>query len=76
VGVSKPVTYQGSSDDLDSLLYIIRQNKMAVSTSKHQGNTESSFVTTLNQLADLRDRGVLTQEEFEEKKRKILQDSE
>jgi len=34
------------------------------------------FVETIRRLAQLRDEGILTQEEFEERKRKILRDSD
>jgi len=41
-----------------------------------KGTKDTDFTETIRKLAELRDEGILTQEEFEEKKNKILQDSE
>jgi len=75
VGVTKPRTFKGSRDNLDSLLQIIRQKQPA---ETFIGETEAKvvdFTETIRKLAELRDDGIITQEEFEQKKSQLLRDS-
>jgi hypothetical protein len=74
VGLLKPIPYHGDRDDLDSLLYLVRQNKVSVAASQQKENVENRAVNLIKQLAELRDKGVLTQEEFEQKKGQVLRD--
>ncbi len=76
VGVPKPIKYKGSRQDLDSLLKIIRQKRVAEHTAGQKETKDSNFVETIRKLAELRDEGIITQEEFEKKKSKILRDSD
>ena len=76
VGVSKPIKYKGSRQDLDSLLKIIREKRAAENTASQRETKEGNFVDTIRKLAELRDEGIITQEEFEEKKSKILRNSD
>jgi hypothetical protein len=74
VGVGE-VPYKGSGDELDSLLQIVRKKRLAEPAISQKETRNIDFVDTIKRLAQLRDEGVLTQEEFEEKKSKILKDS-
>ena len=74
VGLRMSINYRGNRERLDSLLYFVRQNKMLESPSRQKENVEVSAVVILKQLAELRDKGILTPEEFEEKKKRILRD--
>jgi hypothetical protein len=72
VGVPNPVKFEGSRQELDSLLQVIRQRRIAKPVV---GETETQVVDiaeTIRKLAELRDEGILTQEEFEQKKKKLL----
>lgn len=76
VGVSQPVKFSGSRQDLDSLLRIIREKRTATaSISKTERSPSADVADTIRKLAELRDEGILTQEEFEEKKTRLLQNS-
>jgi len=75
VGVKEPIKYPGQRDELDSLLKIIREKRAVDHTVSQKESKDSNFVETIRKLAELRDEGILTQEEFEEKKGKILRDS-
>lgn len=72
VGVSDPQKFLGEKKDLDSLLQIIRQKQVAKPTAGKTETKDIDFVETIRKLAELRDQGIITQEEFEEKKRKLL----
>ena len=74
VGLRMPINYRGDREELDSLLYFVRQNKMLESPSRQKENVEVSAVVILKQLAELRDKGILTPEDFEVKKKRILRD--
>ena len=76
VGVDDPVTYKGSKDKLDSLLQIVRTKRLTESAVSQKEARDVDFVETIRRLAQLRDEGIITQEEFEEKKNKILRDSD
>lgn len=76
VGVDDPVTYKGSTDELDSLLQIVRTKRLTESALSQKEARGMDFIETIRRLAQLRDEGILTQEEFEEKKSKILRDSD
>ncbi|MFC1862164.1 SHOCT domain-containing protein [Chloroflexota bacterium] len=76
VGVQNTVEYKGSRDELDSLLQIVRQKRLTESTSDNKGSKGIDYIETIRKLAELRDEGIITQDEFEEKKHRILQNSE
>lgn len=76
VGVANPAKYEGSREALDSLLQIVRQKRLAVPTSEQKETRTIDFTETIRKLAELRDQGIITQEEFEEKKTKLLRNSE
>lgn len=76
VGVPNPVKYKGSRVTLDSLLQIVRQKRLGEHTTDRREAKDTDFVETIRKLAELRDEGILTEEEFEEKKSKILRDSD
>lgn len=76
VGVPKPVKYEGSRVILDSLLQIVRQKRLTKHVTDKKETKDTDFVETIRKLAELRDEGILTQEEFEEKKSKILRNSD
>lgn len=72
VGVSYPQRFEGSREMVESLLQIIRLRR----DTEHQagqGETKGgSVVETIRKLADLRDEGIITEEEFLQKKRQLL----
>ncbi|MFC1915134.1 SHOCT domain-containing protein [Chloroflexota bacterium] len=74
VGLRDPIYYRGDREELDSLLYLVRQNRISASASGQKENAEISAIAIIKQFAELRDKGILTQEEFEEKKRGVLRD--
>ena len=76
VGVRNPQQFKGSRQDLDSLLKIIREKQANESITSQKEINEGDFTDTLRKLAELRNEGIITQEEFEEKKGKILRDSD
>jgi len=72
-GVASLIKFAGSRQDLDSLLHIIRQKrttKPAISKTETKG---IDVADTIRKLADLRNEGVITEEEFEEKKSKLTE---
>lgn len=76
VGVSNPIKYKGSRDALDSLLQIVRQKRLAEHTPDEKEIKDVAFVETIRKLAELKDQGIITQEEFEEKKSNLLRNSD
>lgn len=79
VGVNERVKYKGSRDALDSLLQIIREKRLTEQAVQQKETTDTKkldFIETIRKLAELRDDGIITQEEFEEKKSKILKNSD
>ena len=72
VGVPDPIKYEGSRQTLHSLLQLIREKQLAGPAAKEKETKEIDSVEAIRKLAELRDQGILTQEEFEEKKRKLL----
>jgi hypothetical protein len=75
VGVPKPVKFEGSRQDLDSLLQIVRQKRIVKPTVGKIETKVVDIAETIRKLAELRDEGIITQEEFEEKKSKLLRNS-
>ena len=65
VGLHSPICYRGDKEELNSLLYIVRQNKTSASVLRKEDEGIGD-VAILRQLAELRDKGILTAEEFEE----------
>lgn len=76
VGVSNPIEFRGSGQALDSLMHIIREKQVAEHEVAQRETKDTNFVETIRKLAELRDEGIVTQEEFEEKKRRLLRDSD
>ena len=79
VGVNERVKYKGSRDALDSLLQIVREKRLTEQAVQQKATTATEkldFIETIRKLAELRDDGIITQEEFEEKKSKILKNSD
>ena len=73
VGVPDPIRYEGPRQTLQSLVQLIGE-KQAVEPAAGPKETEGiDFVEEMRKLAELRDQGILTQEEFEEQKRKLLE---
>lgn len=60
--------------DPEGLQSLIYQQREARTVSLRRGDDGTSITSELGRLADLRDRGVLTDEEFEQQKRKLLGD--
>jgi len=72
VGVPDPIKYEGSRQTLHSLMQLIGEKQAAGPAAKEKETREIDSVEAIRKLAELRDQGILTQEEFEEKKRKLL----
>jgi DNA-directed RNA polymerase subunit RPC12/RpoP len=72
VGVSEPIKYKGQRQILHSLLQLIRQKQGAKLEAKEKETKDIDSIEAIRKLAELRDQGILTQEEFEAKKRKLL----
>lgn len=72
VGVPGLIKYEGSRQTLDSLLQLIRQKQAAEPAAGPKETKDIDSIEAIRKLAELRDQGILTQEEFEEKKRKLL----
>lgn len=76
IGLKEPVKYEGDRNDLDSLLHFVRQKRLTEPEASQIKEQDTSYIAVIKELAELRDRGILTQEEFEEKKKKILDESD
>lgn len=76
VGVSDSRRYKGSKDALDSLLRIVRQKRLSGPTSGQKETRAVDFTETIRKLAELRDQGIITEDEFEQKKGKLLRNSD
>jgi len=72
VGVSKPTKYKGQRQTLHALLRLIREKQAAESKDKKQETRDIDSIEAIRKLAELKDQGILTQEEFEQKKKKLL----
>lgn len=59
--------------DPEGLQSLIYQQREARTVSLRRGDDGTSVSTELGRLADLRDRGVLTDDEFEQQKRRLLE---
>jgi uncharacterized membrane protein YdbT with pleckstrin-like domain len=60
-------------EEFQSLLYRIREERsMSLSGSSEPASAPPDATERLQRLADLRDRGVISDEEYEEKRRKLL----
>ncbi|MFW6150610.1 MAG: SHOCT domain-containing protein [Chloroflexota bacterium] len=70
VGMTYPMRFEGSGQTLDSLMQVIRERRYALPESEQPGR---DFVDTVRKLAELRDQGIITQEEFEENKNRLMQ---
>lgn len=72
VGVPDPVRYEGPRQTLQSLVQLIGEKQAAEPAAGPKETEGIDFIEEIRKLAELRDQGILTQEEFEEKKRKLL----
>ena len=72
VGVPNSIKYEGSRQTLHSLLQLIREKQATESAVRPKETKDIDSIEAIRRLAELRDQGILTQEEFEEKKRKLL----
>jgi hypothetical protein len=75
IGVDSPIVYKGHRQELDSLLKIIREKQNTTQSRDITVSNEQDFTVTLRKLAELKDEGIITQEEFENKKTQILGNS-
>jgi hypothetical protein len=73
IGVPQPIKFQGPRQELDSLLRIIREKRTTKTQITKSEGKGDDIADTIRKLAELRDEGILTQEEFEEKKKNLLQ---
>lgn len=72
VGVPKPAKYKGQRQTLHLLLQLIRQKQGATLGAREKETKDIDSIEAIRKLAELRDQGILTQEEFEQKKKKLL----
>lgn len=72
VGVSKLTKYKGQRQTLHALLRLIREKQAVEFRDKEQETKEIDSIEAIRKLAELKDQGILTQEEFEQKKKKLL----
>lgn len=72
VGVSKLTKYKGQRQTLHALLQLIRQKQGAELRVKESTTKDIDSIEAIRKLAELRDQGILTEEEFEQKKKKLL----
>ncbi|MBU2534776.1 MAG: SHOCT domain-containing protein [Chloroflexota bacterium] len=76
IGLNRLVKYTGNRESLDSLLHFVRQKHLTEPETSQVRGKDTGYIEIIKELAALRDKGILTQEEFEEKKKKILNESE
>lgn len=69
VGMTYPMRFEGSSQTLDFLMQVIRERRYAQPDKEQSGK---DFVDTVRRLAELRDQGLITQQEFEENKSRLM----
>jgi DNA-directed RNA polymerase subunit RPC12/RpoP len=72
VGVPGSIKYEGSRQTLHSLLQLIREKQAAEPAARPKETKDIDSIEAIRKLAELRDQGILTQEEFEQKKKKLL----
>lgn len=72
VGAPDPIKYEGSRQTLHSLMQLIGEKQAAGAAARPKETKDIDSIEAIRKLAELRDQGILTQEEFEEKKRKLL----
>ncbi|MGD9142761.1 MAG: SHOCT domain-containing protein [Dehalococcoidia bacterium] len=75
IGADSPIVYKGHRQELDSLLKIIREKQNTTQSRDITVSNEQDFTVTLRKLAELKEEGIITQEEFENKKTQILGNS-
>jgi DNA-directed RNA polymerase subunit RPC12/RpoP len=73
VGVPDPIRYEGPRQTLQSLVQLIGEKQAAEPAARPEETEGIDFIEEIRKLAELRDQGILTQEEFEEQKRKLLE---
>ena len=73
VGVPDPIRYEGPRQTLQSLVQLIGEKQAAEPATGPKATEGIDFVEEIRKLAELRDQGILTQEEFEEQKKKLLE---
>jgi len=72
IGIRDPIRFKGVSQELNSLLQTIRQKESTGVTATATENGQTVIADTIRILAELRDDRVITQEEFERKKTRLL----
>jgi len=72
VGAPDPIKYEGSRQTLHSLMQLIGEKQAAEPAAGPKETKDIDSIEAIRKLAELRDQGILTQEEFEEKKRELL----
>lgn len=75
VGISEPHKFEGSKQTLDSLLQIIREKRDAQSAAGQAVTKAIDSIEAIRKLSELKDDGIITEEEFQDKKSKLLEDS-
>ena len=73
VGVPDRIRYEGPRQTLQSLVRLIGEKQAAEPAAKPEETEGIDFIEEIRKLAELKDQGILTQEEFEEQKRRILE---
>jgi len=73
VGVPDPIRYEGPRQTLQSLVQLIGEKQAAEPVAKPEEIKDIDFVEEIRKLAELKDQGILTQEEFEEQKKRLLE---
>jgi hypothetical protein len=76
IGVSDPIKFRGVSQELNALLQAIRQKESTGITTAATENGQAVLADTIWILAEIRDDGIITQEEFEKKKTRLLKSSD
>ena len=67
------IEYQNLSDKVDEIVSILKYIKMKGQKEKTKnGENEKNNLYDLKELAELKEKGIITEEEFEDSKKKIL----
>ncbi|MEW6141914.1 MAG: SHOCT domain-containing protein [Chloroflexota bacterium] len=72
VGVHNPLKLTGSRKGLDSLLRTIREKRATLSPSASTSTQSPDVSEQIRRLAQLKEEGILTEQEFEQKKAELL----
>ena len=80
IGMASPVRWPGSGNELEPLLQIVREKRMnrleaapaVTAKPEPEKDKDVDSIDKIRRLAELRDDRIITQEEFEQKKRELL----